>query len=203
MKINLKYIVPTKEEVATAGVISLFIVLLSNSKRLLSYYGLQSTDEVIKTNAGNAVTGGLQVLDSFSLTNSVVTFLIWAVVGIICFALVESLAGAYGELKLERQITSNRYIHPTNFSNGKFWRGVFYNTLSLFFGLTLLAVATMFFMLVILPSGLAYSRSFLFLPSAQNALYLLIGLMVLSVGLLLIDIAIRFMLNRRRLVRTA
>jgi hypothetical protein len=203
MKTRLGKIFPTLQEVILAAVLSAIIMLLANSRQLLSYYGLQASDEVIKTSAGNVFSDALKQLDSFSATSSVVTFLIWAVVGIICFALVESLSGAYQELRLERQISSNRYVHPTNFSTTTFWRGVFVNAFSLLIGLVLLAVVTILFMLIVLPSGLAYSRSFLFEPNLANAVYLLVGLAVMSVGLLLIDIVVRYLLNRRRIRRSA
>jgi hypothetical protein len=203
MKIRLKTIIPSLQEAIVASVVSIIILFLTNSKQLLSYYGLQSSNEVIKSSAGNVLSDALKTLDSFSATNGIVTFLIWAVVGTVCFAIVESLGGAYHEFRLERQVSSNKYVHPLNFSGSKFWRGVILNAISLFFGLALLAASTLLFMILVLPIGLAYARNFLFDVTVVNAVYLVLGLLVMTVGLLVIDIAIRFLLNRGRLVRAA
>lgn len=199
MKIHFKNIFPTLQEVILAAVLSAIILVLANSKQLLNYYGLESSNEVIKTNANNILDDALHVLDSFSATDGIVTFIIWAVVGIICFALVESFTGAYQEFRLERQISSNRFIHPSNFSTTNFWGGVFFNAVSLLCGLIFLAFTTLLFMLLALPSGLAYSRSFLFEPSLIDGAFFLLGIILISIGLLLVDIAVRFLLHRRRL----
>jgi hypothetical protein len=181
-------------------VISAAIVLLANAKQLLSYYGLQSSDQVIKTSAGNVVSDALRTLDSFDATSNVVTFLIWAAVGAVCFVLVETLGDAYQQFQLERQVGSNKFIHPRNFSQPKFWWGIIIDTISLLFGVTLLAAAVMLFMLILLPYGLAYGRVFLFDFSLVNTLYVILGLAVVTLGLLLIDITVRFLLYRRKLL---
>src|SRR4051812_19274729 len=104
MKDRLKQLIPTRAEAAAAFVVSLAVILAANSKHLLNYYGLQSSDKLIKSNAGHVVNDGLKQLDSFTATQGIVTFLIWAVVGIICFGIVEGMGRAYREYKLENDL---------------------------------------------------------------------------------------------------
>src|SRR6476661_526754 len=100
MKSRLNILVPSRVEYIGAFFLTLVIVLLANSQRLLNYYGLHYSDVVIKSSAGQAVRDALRVLDTFSLTNTVVLFLIWAIVGVLCFGILEALGSAYREFKL-------------------------------------------------------------------------------------------------------
>ncbi len=199
MNLRLKYLAPNAFELIGSFCITVVIVLLANSNRLLNYYGLHSSNEVIKTSAGGAINQALTVIDSISFTDTVVTFLIWAGVGVLCFATIEALGNAYQEFKLEQQVSSWRYIHPLTFTRIKFWRGVFLNTWTLAFSLALLGVVSVLFALFVVPLGLAYSRVFLLDISLANTLNIVLGLVVIYFGLVVLNIVVRCMLHRRRI----
>lgn len=198
MKNRLIQLTPSAAEFVGGLFLSIVAIFAANSKQLLSYYGLQSSNQLIQSSTGKVVTDGLRTLDSFSATDGVVTFLIWAVVGVLCFGIVEGLGHAYQEFKLENDISSGKYIHPATFTKGKFWRGVVIDSATLAFGLVLLLVSILVFAMFLLPLGLAYSRVFLFDTSIAHAVYILLAVAIVFVGLLLLDIAVRYLLHRRR-----
>jgi hypothetical protein len=200
MKLNLKQLLPTSYELIAGFLLTITIIILANTKQLLSYYGLQSSDNLIKSSAGHAVSDALKAIDSLSATDGVVTFLIWAVVGILCFGIVEAIGRAYSELKFENDLSSGQYVHPATFTKLKFWRGVFVDSIALGLGLAVLLVDILAFTLFLIPLGLAYSRVFLFDISVVNGLYMLLGLVVTFVGWVALDIAVRFLLHRHRIV---
>lgn len=200
MKLQLKRLLPSPIEIFASVFLTLVIVLLANSRQLLNYYGLQSSDELIKSNAGNAVSQALRAVDSLSATDGVVTFLIWAVVGVICFGIVEAIGRAYREIEFENELSSRRYIHPATFTKAKFWEGVMLDSITLALALAIFMAVGFVLLLFVIPIGLVYSRVFLFNPSLLNALYMLLGLAVVFVGLVALNVAGRFLLFRRRLV---
>lgn len=203
MKFNLRQLLPTSYELIGGFFLTIAIIFFANSKQLLNYYGLQSSDNLIKSSAGHVATDFLKSLDSLSATDGVVTFLIWAVVGIICFGIVEAIARAYSELKFENDLSSRQYVHPATFTKLKFWRGVLVDSLSLGFGLIVLLVSVLVLTLFLIPLGLAYSRVFLFDVSVANALYMLLGIAVTLAGWVLLDISVRYLLHRHRIVSTS
>ncbi|MBC7581970.1 hypothetical protein H7097_03845 [Aeromicrobium sp.] len=200
MKIQFKQLAPQPLELFSGLFLTFTVILLANSKRLLNYYGLEGSDQVINTNASNTLSEGLRAIDSFTATNGVVTFLIWAVVGVFCFGIVEALGNGYRELRLERQVSSARYVHPVAFTKTGFWRGVLLNSFSLIVGLLLLAATSLLLLIFIIPLGLAYSRVFLFNVSLTTAVDISIGVAIVFVGLLLLNVMIRFMLHRRQII---
>lgn len=199
MKLHLKYLVPSVFEVVGAGFVTVVLVLVANSHQLLNYYGLQSSDQVLRTSATGAVSSALDKLDGLTATASVVTFVIWAVVGMVCFSIVQSIGQTISELEFEEQLSSRRYIHPATFTKAHFWKGVVQDFVGLAASFALLAAAVSAFVLFVLPVGLAYSRLFLFTINLVNAGYFVIGLAVMFVGLLAVDICIRLLLQRRRI----
>jgi hypothetical protein len=199
MKLQLKPILPSAIELFTSAFLTFGIVLLANSRQLLSYYGLQSSDQLIKSNAGNAISQALRAIDSLTATDGVVTFLIWAIVGVLCFAIVEALGHAYKEIEFENELSSTKYVHPATFTKAKFWKSVVFNFVVLTVALALFLSVGLAFLLLILPVGLVYSRVFLFSPSLVNALYMALGLAVVFVGLVAVNVVGRVLIFRRKL----
>ena len=191
---------PTKTEYFGLAFVAVALVLLANSRQLLGYYGLTASDQLVQSSAHEATHHGLKLLDSVSATSSVVTFLIWAMVGMVCFAIVESMFATVRELHLESELSSNRYVHPAAFTKARFWRGLLLNGLSLFLGVLLLASSVFGFVLFIVPLGLAYCRPLLFSTSLSNAGFFVLGAAIIYVALLIIDVCIRLLLHRRTLL---
>lgn len=200
MKLHLKYLIPSVFEVAGAGFLTFAVVLLANSKQLLNYYGLQSSNQVLQSNAGDAVRTALGRLDTFKGTDQVVTFAIWAVVGMVCFSIVQGLGRAYREFEFEEELSSRRYVHPSTFTKSKFWKGVLEDFAGLAVGLVMVGVGVYAFLAFVLPIGLTYSRLFLFSINLSNAAYFLLGLLVVFFGLVILSVCARVLLQRRRII---
>ena len=203
MKLQLKRLLPSSIELFASVFLTIVIVFLANSSQLLSYYGLQSSDQLIKSNAGNAVKQALNAIDSLTATDGVVTFLIWAAVGVLCFGIVEALGRAYKEFEFESKLGSTKYVHPSTFTKAKFWRGVLFDSIDFAVSAAIFMAVGLALLLLIVPVGLVYSRVFLFDPSAINALYMALGLAVIFVGLVVLNIAARLLIFRRRIVSTS
>lgn len=199
MNINTKLPGPSKTEYIALGFVTLGLVLLANSKQLLGYYGLTASDQLVRSSATGATQRGLRSLDSLSATNSIVTFLIWAGVGVICFAIVESIAAGIHEFRLEAELSSDRYVHPATFTKSKFWHSVLLDVCTFVFSFLLLASSIFGFALFALPLALSYCRPLLFSTSGSNIVFFAIGLVIIYSSLLIIDACIRLMLHRRKL----
>jgi hypothetical protein len=198
MKIKTESLEPSALEIATAASLALGVVLLANTRQLLAYYNLESSDQFVRNSAGNVVEAALKAIDSLRATNGVVTFLIWAVVGVVCFGIVEAIASAIAEFRLESELSTRRYVHPAAFTKVKFWRGILFNSLTLFIGMILLATVILEFVVFVLPLGLVYSRPFLYNFTLSSLLDILLGVILIFVGLLIVNVCIRFLLWRRR-----
>jgi hypothetical protein len=198
MKINTRPLAPSAIEYAATASLAVGVVLLANTRQLLGYYNLETSNQVVKNSASNVVESALKSIDSLSATSGVITFLIWAAVGIVCFGIVEAFAGAVHEIRLESELSTQRYVHPATFSKAAFWQGVLRNILTLLLGLALLTAVSLEFALFLLPLGLAYSRPFLFNFTFTSLLDILLGIILIFLGLLVLDACMRLLLWRRR-----
>lgn len=179
--------------------LSILLIILGNSHQLLSYYGLDSSTQLIQSSVGSVLNVGLGHLDSFKFTDTVVTFLIWAAVGVLCFSIVQALASVYHEVELDTELSSKRYIHPSTFTKASFWRHVITNFAIL--GLALLVTALALFALkaFILPIAFTYSRTFLIGLSIGSIGNLLIGLAMIYIWLTVLDVCFRVIFYHRQI----
>ncbi len=189
---------PSIFEFVGLSFVGFFVMILSNSQQLLQYYGLTSSGQLVKNGVGGAVSHGLGKLDNFSITASAVTFAIWAVVGMLCFSIVRALARVYQEVELDAELSSNRYIHPSTFKRGDFWRQVTEDFALLLISLLIFGAVLVVFVSVVLPASIAYGRDFLSDVSIIRLGDFLLGLVLLYVGLIVVDIALRLVLFHRQ-----
>jgi hypothetical protein len=192
-------VLPTSFELVALILLDIMIVLLGNSHALLTYFGLQSSNAVLQEGAGAAVTRSLAHLDSLSLTDQVVTFMIWAGVGIFCYSVVQSIAKVYHEVEFDRELSSSHYVHPATFTKAKFWKQVIIDFAVLM--LTVLVVALMVYILLayVLPVTLAYCRAFMAGVSLISIVDIVIGLALMYVWLLFLNICLRIVVHHRQL----
>lgn len=200
MKLQPKNLIPTVYETIGLVALSLLVVLLGNTRELLDYYGLQSSGQVIKTSAGQAIGNGLNKLDSFSFTDRVVTFIIWAVIGMLCFSVVQGIAKVGHDIEYEERLSSNKFVHPKTFRKGAFWVQVFKNFIMLVVSLAILCALLFLILLYILPASLAYCRVFVGGINLTSAADFLIGLAIIFFGLLMLDLSLRLVVNHHRVL---
>jgi len=203
MTYKLRRLLPTRFELLALGILDITILLLSNSKVLLDHYGLDSSNQLIHDSTSHVIGNGLRSLDGFSLTSSLVTFLIWAVVGVFCFSIIQTIARAYHDIDEERALRSNRYIHPSTLTSQVFWRQTLLNFGLLLISLVILAAIIYVFVVIVIPVGLQYSRQVIDHASVMAMTRLLIVAVVMYACLVLTDICLRILAQRHRLVNTS
>lgn len=199
MKFSPKYILPTIYELIALVFADLLIVLFSQSRQLLNYYGLSGGDQLLHERTGQIIENGLSRLDSFSATGPVVTFGIWALIGLLCFSVVQGAVIAYQTIEYDKELSSDTYIHPRTFRRATFWAHVLFDIAEAAACVGLLACALGALIGLFIPVALAYSRTFLFDVSLPTLGNFLIGLAVLYVGLVLVDLCTRLLAQRHRI----
>jgi len=195
----LSKILPSVFDLVAIIFLAILTIILGNSHQLLSYYGFDSSSQVIKVGAGTAVNHGLTHLDTFKFTDTVVTFLIWALVGVFCFSMVRALATAYQEVKFEKQFSTNAYVHPSTFTKGKFWRQVATDFALLVLALVVTALSLYALVAFILPTAFAYTRTFLIGFALKESFSLLVGFGIIYVWFCWLDICARILVFHRKL----
>ena len=179
--------------------LTIIILLVGNTQELLDYYGLSGTKHVIKQSAGHAISTGLGKIDTFSFTDKVVTFMVWALIGVLCFSVVQVIARIYREIEEEEKLSSNRYVHPKTFTRGVFWRRVALDFLGVVVGLALLIGGLYCLLAYVLPIALTYTQSFLTGVSVVHAGSLVVGFFMLYGWTLILAIVLKYIVNRHRL----
>jgi len=201
MKFNFKKLLPTPFELITLIFVDLLIIFLGNSKQLLSYYGLDSSNQILQNKAGSAISHGLSKLDNFSITAGIVTFAVWAVVGVFCLSIVQVITSVYSNFERDEALSSDRYVHPLSFTRVKFWRQVFWEFIVVLLLLVITGLVLYGFVAFALPIGLAYRRTFLLGISLPSVGSLLIGFAAVYVGLVMLDGCLHLLAHRRQFTR--
>jgi len=70
------------------------------------------------TTISSAVQSGLFWLDSFEITNAVVTFMFWGFVGLVAYSSVSILSSISEEVKYERDLSTDEYVRPAQKTKG-------------------------------------------------------------------------------------
>ena len=199
-KLHLNTLVPSPWEVVACGVVGLTISLLGNSKLLISHYGLASSATTLSNHADTTLTNGLSKLDSYQATTTIVSFMVWAMIGLLTLSILQAIARLSQEVSYENNVSSNTYVHPSGFKRTSFWRQVLLQSIGTFASVALLVAGIILFGLYVLPLGLIYVRVFLLEFSASNFLYGLLGYLLLLAGLLALDILARIVRWRYKII---
>lgn len=200
MKQKINRLLPTSYELIGLLVLSALVSVIGNSKQLLDYYGLNASNQFLKDGAGHAITKGLSHLDAIKFTNELVTFLIWAGIGLLCFGIAQSIATSLGNFKRQKAVSTNQYIHPTAYTNKDFWNQVIKSLVLLVIGLVVLGLVLYLLFSYVLPIGLTYTQYFLQGVSIYHVGYFVLGVAVIFVGMVLLDLSLRLLFLRQRLL---
>jgi len=106
---------------AGVGILSFFIIAIPT---LIRHLHLTHAQTLLLDNIGHWVEKVLSKLDSLSFTNTVVTFLFWGVVGILIYGLTTVLVKLWQAGEEEKELVSERYVHPEGFSKRQFWKQI-------------------------------------------------------------------------------
>jgi hypothetical protein len=192
-------LVPSTAELWGCVVFGILLGLVGNTHVVLQRYGLSSSAATINDHAGSLLSKGLTQLDSYRFTDTVVTFLVWAAVGLFVLSIIQSLLRAQQEFREHEAVSSNAYIHPQNFSRTIFWQKVVIQSVASFAALILFIAALIICIIYILPLGLVYVQTLVTHVTALNALYALLGFTILAIMLVILDVLFRVVRFRRQL----
>ncbi len=200
MKIHIGRLVPTKTELLFCAFLTAVIALLSNSSLLLSTLGLTSAAASIRSGASETISEGLTKLDSYELTNTIVTFAVWALIGLFTLSIIQAVGHVIYEFNEENRLSSNAYVHPKNFSRKGFWHEVFMTTLGTFL-VAVIAVGYIFiFCIYLLPISALYIGAYISNFQTSELPYALLGLAILFVSIVGLNICARLIRFRHQLV---
>lgn len=201
MKIQLEKLVPTRAEILFCGFLALLIGILSNAKLLLAKQDLTSAATAITSGASKTLSEGLSKLDEYAFTTTAVTFLVWAVIGLLTLSVIQAIGYVLSEFNEQSRLSSNEFVHPTDFSRRSFWKSVFLTTLGSFFVALVSTTYVLIFCLYLLPLGRTYLGAYFsdFAPSGLG--YAAIGVGVLFVSIIGLNVVARLLRFRHQLTK--
>lgn len=186
---------PNSAEIIGTAFAALFIVLVGNARDLLQHYGLTSSTEVVQSQLSASFGSGLSKLDTFSLTPTVVTFGIWGLVGFATLSIIQAIVHVTAEITYEKEVSSNDYVHPSNFSRNGYWAQIALHTLVSLALWILLAVTILTYLFGVVPQGFTYARRFLLHMTVPGAGYFLAGLLLIFLGTLALYVAAKLVVR--------
>jgi hypothetical protein len=161
---------------------SLAVLIAGNARALLGRYGLLNSSQVVGQQLSGRLTSGLGTLDSFSITPGLVTLIVWGGVGMAIFSLTQAILRASATVSFQRQLGSNRFVHPSNFNRRDYWRQVLTHTVVSFGLLALLVLVAGLYLLFVAPVSFYYSQAFLLDISLAHLPSLALGLFTVFAG---------------------
>lgn len=177
-------LIPSLYEYWYITLAALVVLVTGNAKILLQHFGLMNSSYIVGDHVSNTVGSGLHVIDDFNATPGIVTFITWGVIGLVVFSLLHALRKASGAIDFEREVGSNRFIHPTNFSRRRYWRTILVNTFLSFGLITLLLFGIVLYVLFVVPVASLYLQRFLIVSSLARLLDLAVSLLIVGTGTL-------------------
>jgi len=180
------------------GLAAAAVLLAGNAKVLLDHFGLISSSTIIGDHVGSTIGAGLHVIDAFSATPGVVTFITWGIIGLVLFSLVQAFFKASGYIEFQREVGSSRFIHPANFSSSKYWRTVLLNTFLSFGLIVLLLMTIVLYVLFVVPVSSLYLQRFLIVSFPTRLIALVISLFVISAGTFMLYFILKAVLWQHR-----
>lgn len=186
MSNKFRSFLPGKLELWSLVFIAGAILVLGNITLFLTYYGLSGSSNLLNEQLSHRVKSGLEVVDSFSITPTVVTFLTWVIAGIIVLSLGHAIANMSQTIKFEREVSSNSYIHPQNFRRGTYWRNIVVGTVWSFILLVCLAAGILLYLAFVIPISYSYTQQFLLTLHLRDVPYMLLGIFIMFTGTLLL-----------------
>lgn len=173
-------------------------VLAGIAKPLLQRLDLIGTTNIVQAQIGNTLQSSLHSLDNLEGSASFVTFLTWAIVGLIVVSILQAAARASGLIQLERDVSSNRYVHPQGFTRRRFWSTILTDTLISVTLVTVFLLTIFVSIAVVIPTSLGFLQLFTAGGAKQDALNAAMGLLALLADITIIYSLIKLLIWRYR-----
>lgn len=190
-------LLPNKLEIVLYLVITGIIVIGGN----FTYFAAQLLRETgaTKVTVGNMLGDGLDKLldfvDNLSLTPTAAVFIFWCLAGIAVFTFLEASYSVYKQLKDDLDV-STHFLHPSNYSNKRFWLGVLYSFLLRTMVFALAALWSLVIAFILVPVGITFSLYFFADISARANLFSFMAASVLLyIGVLVMGVVLKLLLT--------
>ena len=144
-------LIPDGLSITAAILLGLVVVFLANAGYFFTFYGYQASAALVHQNTHNVIINFLQHIDRFELTDTIVTFLLWCVVGIFILALLQTVIRSYGAIRSDLDFTTDHYVKPQSFSRHRFFETLIFDILYLVLGMAMLLAAAVLFFGIALP----------------------------------------------------
>jgi hypothetical protein len=203
MKIRYDRFLPLPYELLLLIFVDVLLLIVGNARRMIDYYGLHNSDTIIRSGAGTVVTGGLSKIDRFSFTDPVVTFGMWALIGIFCFSAVQGIVRIYHEVEDDKELSSNDYVHPDSFVRRSFWERILLDFVTAFVCMLLIIAGLIMLWAFVLPTSLEHARAFLLGVSFVHLVDLMLSLVIMYAWLVVFYVLVKTFVNRHRLLASS
>jgi hypothetical protein len=203
MKIHLSSIAPTHQDIVRSSVFALCLVALGNMYQVINYYIFQPAGKPAPQSTHDLLVTIVAKTDAYQPTQTVVTFLFWALMGLILLAVMQGGMHTLNRVAYLKRASAHakRTRQPRKRVYMVLGKQLVLTSLSSFMALSTALFIFAFFVLCIVPVGVVYTRIFLFSPTPFNLVYALMGLCLTFIGLVLATVGVRLIAARRRLIR--
>lgn len=188
-------------ELLCLALVTIGFGLAGIARPLLQRFDLISSTGFVQGHVGSTIQSSLHTLDNLAGTAGVVTFLTWAVVGLVVCSVVQAVARANGILQLERDVSSNRYVHPSGFSRKRFWRNILSDTLSLALSVAVFIAMLVLLIVLVIPTSIGYLQDFVMMTTVHNLIAGMVGLVAIFANATILFLVVKLMRWHYRLSR--
>lgn len=203
MKLHLNSVSPTGRDIVRCSIFALALVALGNLYQSVNYYIFKPDAKPAPQTTHDLIVAVMGRIDAYQPSTTIITFLFWALVGLVVMALCQGLVHALRRISY-LQFASSRYgrhLHAKPLTRLAFWKQWFITAMGSFMAFTTALFIFSFFALCIVPVGVIYTRIFLYSPTPFNLVYALMGISMMFIGLVLATVGVRLIIARRRLIR--
>lgn len=174
--------------------LALFVVMLPT---MFETYNLVGARRMLETGIGNFVGTVLASVDQWSFTNSIVTFMFWGMIGMVVYAFVSSLIRAMQKAEEERELASDEYVHPADFSRTKFWLEELLESAITFLTFVVFVLVSTFVLLQLLPTVTVHLRSLITSTDNSELLPVVASIALLFIGACIIMLTYKLWRHRQ------
>lgn len=201
MRTAYRKIFPTAYEFWYLALATVALVLVGNGKVILEHYNLIASSNILRNEFSDSVGSGLHLLDNFQATPGLVTFVTWGLVGLIVLGIVQSFVRASGLIAFERDLSSNQYIHPQNFSRHRYWERIIIDSIVSFLLLFLLVIGAGLYVVFLVPFSFGLVQTNVLHASLMHFVGMSLGMVAIFVGTTLLYMLLKLVVWHRHISR--
>lgn len=194
---------PSGIDIAYCAVVVLAGLYMIMLPTMFDTYNLFSARKMLESEFGKILEATLASIDRLSFTNTIVTFMFWGIVGMIVYALVSSVFRALQRAEMERELASDDYVHPADFSKAKFWREELLESAITFCSFVLFGLVTAVLLLQLLPTATVHLRYLLNSADNLGLLPAIASIVLLFIGACLTMVSFKLWWHRHVLFQEA